>query len=540
LIGAYSIVADPQPFASRGQVAAFQALLDHAERIRSSLGALAAGRAQLLAAGPDPTAKLLESVASATSGILRMIAAALADARSPADPYGTWRRIHALTAELESRLSHPSGLYCVIAVSNVRALLGQLRAAWRLARIPEGERESAEIGEARLSQPRLLEPLSDAARTLWANFTLQAQSWQYAARLAIALMVAALLSHALALGHAYWLPITLAIILKPDFDATLERGIARISGTIVGAGVTTVIVAALHPGPAALSALVLAFAWCCYTIYLANYAAYAVCLTGYVVFLVAFEGAPPISIALARSMETVLGGVLALLAYAAWPVSKPENIRVMLAELLKAQCQRGTAVLLAYAHPGQYAAAPLPELTLAARLARSNAEASVDAMMSAVIQQPSIERQLAVGVLAAVRLYALGSMTLQAHLETVTDAPLPALDPLISQLESSLTALAVSLRSHKPLPRLPPLRDTHGRMLRGFSALGAANRALQGRGNRTMPLSPDDQELAFKAELVSSETDLMVDSVNTIDLLLSKQDKSRPMAKTRATGSAGK
>jgi uncharacterized membrane protein YccC len=525
LIDAYSAAA-AQPFASRGQVAAFRALQDQAERIQSSLGALATGRAQLLAAGENSAARILESVASAASSILRMIGAALEEARSPRDPYGTWQRIQALAARLESRLSHPSVLSYVIAVSNVRALLGQLRAAWRLAWIPEGEREKIERGESRLNWTRCVEPISDELRTLFANFTLRSQACQYAGRLAIALMVATILSRVLPVNHPYWVAVTLAIILKPDFDATLERGIARISATILGVGATTLIVAELHPGPAALSLLVLACAWSCYTIYSANYAAYAICVTGYAVLLIAFEGAPPVSIALARSTQAALGCVLALLVYAAWPVSRPENVRVALAELLKAQCQRGTAVLLAYAHSGEYVTSALHESGIAARLARSNAEASVDAMLDGDSQRSLIDPQLALGVLAAARLYALGAMTLQARLDTVSNDPMPALDPLITQLERTLATLAASLRSGSPIARQPSLRDLYTQMTRSFSVWGIAHPESQGAPKRALLVSPHHQALAVKAELVSSETDLMVDAVNTLSLFLSARPKS--------------
>ncbi len=526
LMDAYSAAADPQPFVSRGQVGAFRALRDHAERIQSSLGTLATGRAQLLAVGENSAARILESVASAASSILRMIGAALEEARSPQDPYGTWQRIEALAASLERRLSHPSALSYVIAVSNVRALLGELRAAWRLARIPEGEREKIERRGFRLNWTRCVEPISDELHTLLANFTLRSQACQHAGRLAIALMAATILSRVLPVNHPYWMAVTLAIIFKPDFDATLERGIARISATILGAGATTLIVAVLHPGPAALSLLVLACAWSCYTIYPANYAAYAMCITGYVVFLVAFNGAPPVSIALARSTQAVLGGAFALLAYIAWPVSRPENVRVALAELLKTQCQRGTAVLLAYAHPGEYVTSALHESALAARLARSNAEASVDAMLDGDSQRSLIDPQLALGVLAAARLYALGAITLQARLDTVSNDPMPALDPLITQLERTLATLAASLRSGRPIARLPSLRDLYTQMTRSFSVWGIAHPESQGSPKRALLVSPHHQALSFKADLVSSEADLMVDAVNTLSLFLSARPKS--------------
>ncbi len=39
--------------------------------------------------------------------------------------------------------------------------------------------------------------------------------------------------------RAYWLPMTVAVVLKPDFTATFSRGILRLLGTFAGLIVAT-------------------------------------------------------------------------------------------------------------------------------------------------------------------------------------------------------------------------------------------------------------------------------------------------------------
>jgi uncharacterized membrane protein YgaE (UPF0421/DUF939 family) len=86
-------------------------------------------------------------------------------------------------------------------------------------------------------------------------------------------------------------PMTTVLLLKPDFHQTFVRGVARIVGTFAGA-VATLIVAALRSGPIAIGILIVVFAGLCYSLPYVNYAIYVVCVTSYIVFLLAFSGLP--------------------------------------------------------------------------------------------------------------------------------------------------------------------------------------------------------------------------------------------------------
>ena len=121
---------------------------------------------------------------------------------------------------------------------------------------------------------------------------------------------------ALAVPNGYWVPMTALLVLKPDFQQTLSRGIARVAGTLAGAAVATLLATLLRPGPVTLAALVVLFAWLCYTLVRVNYAVYAVCITSYVVFLLSFMGLPEKQLVVHRAINTFVGGLVALLAYA--------------------------------------------------------------------------------------------------------------------------------------------------------------------------------------------------------------------------------
>ena len=51
--------------------------------------------------------------------------------------------------------------------------------------------------------------------------------------------------------RGYWIPLTAAIVLKPDFQTTFVRGFARIGGTLVGAVVATFVLTSVRGHEAA-------------------------------------------------------------------------------------------------------------------------------------------------------------------------------------------------------------------------------------------------------------------------------------------------
>lgn len=142
---------------------------------------------------------------------------------------------------------------------------------------------------------------------------------RHALRLAVALILGGELSRFWFSHNAYWLPLTVVIILRPDFQQTFTRGLARMGGTLVGAGLTSLIVMLVRPGHGSLAVWALVFAWVCFSFFRVNYALYAIFITGYVVFMLSFAGLPEMGVVLARVEATCLGGILALLAYLIWP-----------------------------------------------------------------------------------------------------------------------------------------------------------------------------------------------------------------------------
>jgi hypothetical protein len=147
-------------------------------------------------------------------------------------------------------------------------------------------------------------------------------------------------------------------------------------------------------------------------------------------------------------------------------------------------------LLGAYGQPRRLDFARLAHMRSDGRLARSNAEAVVERMIAEPARRASIAPRAAVGLLAAVRRNALGALALQAGLERGVAEPVDGLEPLAREIDVSLAAIIEALTSGEAPAPLPPLRQTQ------------------------LALPP-----AAKA-IVGTETDLLVDSINTMAELL--------------------
>lgn len=472
--------ADPQPFGSSAAVLVFQALLDEAERIRASLASLATHQRRLR----QEEGARLETLSGALALALTEIAQALEGAREPRAPAGLWGRLD----DCARRLPHEALL---------EALLGQLRAAWRTAGVlASGVRSGVPAADpGQVAALRLRPPVRDALLTLRANLSLKSTACRHALRLGVTLAIATGLYRAFSLPRGYWIPLTAVLVLKPEFHDTFARGLARIAGTLLGAGIATAIARLAHPGPHTLTVLVLGFVWAGYALVRTSYAVFTVCITGYVVFLLMLAGVPQLTAAAYRIEYTAAGGLLALGLYALWPTWTTREVRPALASLLESHAGYVAALLAAYASPGDPDLTMLGEIRAAARLTRSNAEAIVERMLVEPPARHAIPAPVALGLLAAIRRHSLAALALHAGLERGATERVPGIGLLAAQMTTSLDALAKALRAGAPPPPLPPLRQTQ----LGLAAAGG---------------------------LLHDETDLMVDSVNTMASLLATRART--------------
>src|SRR5262249_5641427 len=136
--------------------------------------------------------------------------------------------------------------------------------------------------------------------------------------------------------RAYWAPMTAVIVLKPDFTATITRGILRFAGTFAGLAIATALFAVFSPPAAVQIALIVGFMFLMRWAGPANYGVLVLALTGLVVLLFAMTGVPPGEVVAARALNTAIGGTLALAVVILWPTWERTQIGEALARLLEA------------------------------------------------------------------------------------------------------------------------------------------------------------------------------------------------------------
>lgn len=167
--------------------------------------------------------------------------------------------------------------------------------------------------------------------------TLRSLAFGHALRYTVALGLATAAYRLTHLSHGYWIPLTVAFVLRPDYATTLTRGVARVVGTMIGVLFATAVVAALHPSPLLLTAAMLVAVWLAFSVLRANFVAFTAVLTVYIVFSVAAAGVFDPALGEMRLVATAVGVFMALLASVVWPTWEARKVQEVLRDTEEAQ-----------------------------------------------------------------------------------------------------------------------------------------------------------------------------------------------------------
>ena len=153
------------------------------------------------------------------------------------------------------------------------------------------------------------------------------QTW-YAIRAALTLTAGMILYREFPFLNAYWIPMTVVLVLKPDPQQRVARTLQRMLGTIIGAALASWIIGfelQVSETPIALALLVLLFAGAAYALVFVNYGIFSVCLTSYVICLVTLAGLPQKSVIVHRVIATVMGAALVMASDAIAYLLRPKS-----------------------------------------------------------------------------------------------------------------------------------------------------------------------------------------------------------------------
>ena len=160
---------------------------------------------------------------------------------------------------------------------------------------------------------------------------------RHAIRLASALVIADVLVYLLGVGHGYWGPMTVALVLRPQNVSTFQRGLFRIFGTVLGVAMATAIVLLFAPTSLILVVMVAVVTWAGFATFRANYFFYSISITAVVVLLFVLLGATATAVAIDRLVDTLLGGAIAMIVSFIAPTWISEPLPALVQSTMMAQ-----------------------------------------------------------------------------------------------------------------------------------------------------------------------------------------------------------
>ncbi|MGB3180221.1 MAG: FUSC family protein [Cyclobacteriaceae bacterium] len=175
-----------------------------------------------------------------------------------------------------------------------------------------------------------------SARRLLENLDINSPIFRHSLRMALTMMAGFLIGRVFQIQNAYWILLTIVVIMRPNYSLTKQRAIQRLYGTLIGAGVAVLIVLltqnAVVYGILGLLSMVLAF-----TYIRKNYRISSVFITLGIVFIYVLIQPDAFTVIQYRVLDTLTGAALAFLANTfLLPSWEYENIARVSAEAARA------------------------------------------------------------------------------------------------------------------------------------------------------------------------------------------------------------
>ncbi len=474
----------------------YRMLFDQADRIRMSTFVLHRLRSELQHAAltrsgrADNPAAELEPLLDVTAEIVQSVGNCLISNNCSAEQPQLMQKLQSILSAAHHYAESDSFPLAAETGTAIEVLAGQLRVIVTLTDHAIGK-GSSEFDRQEASHPWRLQ-VSNWFGTLRANLDPRSPYFRHAVRLAACVAIGDGLGRMISWQRSYWIPMTIAVVLKPDFTTTFSRGILRLAGTFTGLLLATML---YHVFPvSAVSELLLVgvFTFALRSIGPANYGVFSTAVSGLIVFLIAETGISPKEVVLERAVNTVSGGVFALVAYALWPTWERTQVTDVIADMMDACRDYFRGVAQRFGREAAITESELDDERSAWRRARSNAEASVDRVSSEPRANPG-QINCLTSMLASSHALVHAIMALEAALIQGQTRIAPAFENFANDVEFTLYFLASALRgSTAAFDTLPKLRQDHARLVEAR------------------------QQFAPNDEYILLETDRLTTSLNTL------------------------
>ncbi len=277
-------------------------------------------------------------------------------------------------------------------------------------------------------------------------------------RVAVVAVSGYFVGEAVPFGHGYWAPMTAVMVMRPDFSQTYARSAGRFGGTLVGVGLATAIVQTAHPDARLSALLAVICAGLMYLLMGTGYAVGQVCVAAYVVFLLGMAGDDWSQTVTERIVLTLVGGLLAMAAYALYPAWETPRLRNRLAEWLVADGRYAATVVDRYADPASRDDEDVRDALIATREARVAWQEALATAQHEPVRHRGISRAAATDAQHALAQLGRSAMVLEAHLPARSADPVPGAAQLAEALRRATEKGAKAVRERR-LPDWQPVVD---------------------------------------------------------------------------------
>jgi uncharacterized membrane protein YccC len=168
------------------------------------------------------------------------------------------------------------------------------------------------------------------------NFTFKSPIFKHSVRLTIAMLVGFSVGIIFSIQNAYWILLTIVVIMRPGYTLTKERSKQRLYGTLIGAAIAAVIVLISQNTyfytVLSIISLMLAFSFL-----QKNYRTASIFVTTSVIFIYALINPNAFQVIQFRIIDTLTGAAISMLAISfLWPAWEVQNIKTVIATAIKA------------------------------------------------------------------------------------------------------------------------------------------------------------------------------------------------------------
>ncbi len=438
----------------RTEARRYRSLLSQGERLRITILSLVRLRKRLQRENPHhASVQTIGAILGTTSQLLRAVSDVIVSGKPLGVGTQYLTKIDEFSHQIKGQRSANETPFMMAVLNDLiyqlEGLGGQLRATVDLSL------KTTQVGIEKAERLEASRPLKMRFRgtlaTLRANMTFQSPGFRHAVRLSVCIAIGEIVSRSLHLSRAYWVPMTIAIVLKPDYASTFNRGLLRMAGTLLGLVLATLLFHILPDTPAVSIALIVFFSFINRWLGPTNYGVFAMSMAALVVLLIALTGVAPKDVIWSRGLNTFLGGVIALIVYWLWPTSERLQLSEVVARMLASYLEYFKAVAASLRKRDVRSDAEMDRLRQVARVARFNFQAASGRF--SVERGTSFEDlKIVSAVTVASNRFAHSMMAVEAGSSlNFSEEQCRAFDTFAGSVEQSLVLLCEALRGREVL-----------------------------------------------------------------------------------------